>query len=52
MGAKLFEPQLRLDADVFEIALHQLHGVEEVRAVAAGGMECRFQALREARLRQ
>ena len=45
IGAILLELQLRLDADVFEIALDQLHGIEQVRAIATGDRERRFKAL-------
>src|SRR5262245_34605550 len=50
--AVLLELHLRLDADIFEIALHQLYGIKQVRTVAISSRDRRLQTLRKAGFRQ
>src|SRR5439155_11868484 len=50
--AILLELQRGVDADVFEIALHQLRGIDQVGARASCHMERRFEPVRETRLYQ
>ena len=48
--AVLLEFQLRVNTDVFEIALGQLGGIDQVAAIAASDIERRFQPLGKAGL--
>ena len=50
--AKLLELQLRVDPDVFKVALHQLRGIDEVGARASRHRELRFPALGNTGLRE